>query len=117
MQVILGNRAACGFPDLKLGLLTLGDHLCIPVVKLLPSQFSFVGESHILFGESAKAQVKDETASPLSPLEGGMSSLELGHREEKPSIIGGGGVCGGSAWLSHAAQSVPNILGGRASRL
>lgn len=59
MQVILGNGAVCGFLDLKLGLLTLDDHLYIPVMKLLLSQFSFVGKSHILFGESVIVKVKD----------------------------------------------------------
>ena len=39
------NRAVCNFPDLTLGLLTWGDHLYIPIRKLLLSQFSFVGKS------------------------------------------------------------------------
>lgn len=56
--------------------------------------FLLLQKDHILSGESAIAEVKDETASPLSPLEGILLSLELGNMEGKPPIMGEGYVVG-----------------------
>lgn len=74
-----------------------------------------LGKDHILSGASAIAEVKDETASPLSPLEGIMSSLHLGNREDGPSVMGW--CCDGGAWLSQAAQSVPECLRGKSKQI